>query len=166
MELQLQRQQAQAQRQTLDRLARRPPATSAPAQVNLVSHQLIGAFDFRLSQAQPPRQHQAQAAMWSRQRRAPPPPPTSSWTSWSRRMGRRREWGRAPRREPSSLENFSWELSRYSQKIPTNPEASCRLLSDDVPLTGVLVYLVYWMELWWSESRPCPHLPIIRNPYS
>jgi hypothetical protein len=33
MELQLQRQQAQAQRQTLDRLARRPPATSAPAQV-------------------------------------------------------------------------------------------------------------------------------------
>jgi len=32
MELQLQRQQAQAQRQTLDRLARRPPATSAPAQ--------------------------------------------------------------------------------------------------------------------------------------
>ena len=37
MELQLQRQQAQAQRQTLDRLARRPPATSAPAQVTLVS---------------------------------------------------------------------------------------------------------------------------------
>ena len=29
MELQLQRQQAQAQRQTLDRLARRPPASSA-----------------------------------------------------------------------------------------------------------------------------------------
>lgn len=65
MELQLQRQQAQAQRQTLDRLARRPPATSAPAQVNLLPSRLniIGAFDFRLSQAQPPRPHQAQAAM-------------------------------------------------------------------------------------------------------
>lgn len=44
MELQLQRQQAQAQRQTLDRLARRPPTSSAPnPQVQPASNGANGA---------------------------------------------------------------------------------------------------------------------------